>query len=544
MRERPGPSTPSHGVALSLMFTPPAPSSGRQRGRALVLLLREHARQQTPAPCTSLQCPHFGVCSGCTLDDAALIARPPLYERARAFFQEAFGYALPPPQSPPQVHHWRAMAKLAVRPDDASHPRIGLFRAGTHQVIDIPDCVVHHPLISTTVECVRRAMHEAGISAYDERQPLPFSLRYLQASVEQCTQRVQLTLVCHAEPPSADDASLPPVWQSFLANLIRRGEQVATSTAAPGASLWHSMWIHFQSNPGNAIFDTRHPGGVHRTWRQVYGDAPFVRDEPLAPSAGTRYPGAVMLFPPYAFRQANPVAFRRVIDDMILWCLGDDTESPRHALASAEGGIGVAEFCAGVGGLGQSVLLADAARAERTGRRRVRALWCSDVQGANAEAFWQAAAVNGLLSSDVADAPRIQYEEGSLEQLAARIQSGSVPCDVLLADPPRAGLGASFVRTALLGVDDRGRPRRSAAAERKPCTPQRFIYISCGFDAFVRDTQQFAAMRPSFTKTSAAGGGSTAPWRLRYARAYVLFPGSDHLEMLAVFDRKRPPRRP
>lgn len=50
---------------------------------------------------------------------------------------------------------------------------------------------------------------------------------------------------------------------------------------------------------------------------------------------------------------------------------------------------------------------------------------------------------------------------------------------------------------------------------------RRVVYVSCGFDALKRDAV-----------TLIAGG-----WTLRHTEGYVLFPGSDHVETLAVFDR-------
>lgn len=50
---------------------------------------------------------------------------------------------------------------------------------------------------------------------------------------------------------------------------------------------------------------------------------------------------------------------------------------------------------------------------------------------------------------------------------------------------------------------------------------RRVIYVSCGFDALKRDAL-----------TLLAGG-----WSLRHTEGFVLFPGSDHIETLAIFDR-------
>ena len=57
---------------------------------------------------------------------------------------------------------------------------------------------------------------------------------------------------------------------------------------------------------------------------------------------------------------------------------------------------------------------------------------------------------------------------------------------------------------------------------------RRLLYVSCGFPALARDLATLTAPRP---------GGRRPVWRLAHAEGHVLFPGSDHLETLAVFDR-------
>ena len=52
---------------------------------------------------------------------------------------------------------------------------------------------------------------------------------------------------------------------------------------------------------------------------------------------------------------------------------------------------------------------------------------------------------------------------------------------------------------------------------------RRLVYVSCGFDALARDCDSLL---------SNAGG-----WKLQSATGYVLFPGSDHVETICVFDR-------
>ena len=50
---------------------------------------------------------------------------------------------------------------------------------------------------------------------------------------------------------------------------------------------------------------------------------------------------------------------------------------------------------------------------------------------------------------------------------------------------------------------------------------RRVVYVSCGFDALKRDAMSLIA----------------AGWTLRHSEGFVLFPGSDHIETFAIFDR-------
>jgi len=54
-----------------------------------------------------------------------------------------------------------------------------------------------------------------------------------------------------------------------------------------------------------------------------------------------------------------------------------------------------------------------------------------------------------------------------------------------------------------------------------PRSLKRIIYVSCGFKALESDTAVLLQ----------------GPWKLAHAEGHVFFPGSDHVESLAIFDR-------
>jgi 23S rRNA (uracil1939-C5)-methyltransferase len=75
--------------------------------------------------------------------------------------------------------------------------------------------------------------------------------------------------------------------------------------------------------------------------------------------------------------------------------------------------------------------------------------------------------------------------------------------DFVIADPPRKGLDGTLL----------------AALCEAP--PSRFAYVSCDIDSFERDAAALAG-----------------PFRLARSAAYDLFPHTEHLEILGVFERR------
>lgn len=85
-------------------------------------------------PAKRLDCRHFEQCSGCTVDQ---VDQPPILEDARSFAARLgvrdYHFVVGAP------HGWRCRARLAVR-GSPERPVIGLFRAGTHIAINLPQC--------------------------------------------------------------------------------------------------------------------------------------------------------------------------------------------------------------------------------------------------------------------------------------------------------------------------------------------------------------------------------------------------------------------
>ena len=169
----------------------------------------------------NIDCPHFGPCSGCTLSKK--VNAPPALEVIR----KELGAT---PLHVEKITGWRTKAKLAVRSCKAAL-HIGLFCSGTHAVLEIPECRVHHPAINRSVLELKKILETERISAYDENKGL---LRYIQCQVDLKTEKIQLVLVWNTKPQI-----------HFQTSLIQKLSQL---------DLLHSLWFNFQPAKTNRIF--------------------------------------------------------------------------------------------------------------------------------------------------------------------------------------------------------------------------------------------------------------------------------------------------
>ncbi len=89
--------------------------------------------------------------------------------------------------------NYRASAKLVFgrKRDKIS---IGLYRRGSHQVVDSGDCPVHHPLINRIVAVVHDEVQRQGISIYSPKHQNGM-LRYLLIRVSPSNEKALVTFV-------------------------------------------------------------------------------------------------------------------------------------------------------------------------------------------------------------------------------------------------------------------------------------------------------------------------------------------------------------
>jgi tRNA/tmRNA/rRNA uracil-C5-methylase (TrmA/RlmC/RlmD family) len=218
-----------------------------------------------------LRCPHRPPCPGCPRFGEP--GWPPgAHARLRALANES---GLPAPA----LHEgapfgWRHRARLAVRGRAAS-PKVGLFEAGTHRIVDTPRCAVHHPAVNAVAAALRASIRHTGTTPYHEASQRGL-LRYVQIVIERESERAQVVLVCNDHAKASAEAL------------------AADLQARLGDGL-HSLWWN-----GNT---TRHNVILGPDWAQLSGPA-TVRE---------RIAGVDVFYGPGAFGQANlPLADRLV----------------------------------------------------------------------------------------------------------------------------------------------------------------------------------------------------------------------------------------
>jgi tRNA/tmRNA/rRNA uracil-C5-methylase (TrmA/RlmC/RlmD family) len=327
-----------------------------------------------------------------------------------------------------QTSGFRHRARLAIR-GRLGAPKIGLFELDTHHVVHIPNCVVQHPLINRVASVVRRALVDAQITSYSDRAHLGLA-RYLQVVVERRSQSAQVVLVGNSESAEPFDACF---------DLIR--ERL-------GSEL-HSLWFNSNCAPTNTILGS--------SFQHVCGPVSVVE----------QFGGAEVDYPPGAFGQNNLEVAERLIE---------------HVREDVPPGARVAEFYAGVGAIGLSIL------------PRVSAITMNEVSPQSL-----AGLEIGLAKLDSAERAKVSVVPGP----AGDACEAAADVQVVIADPPRKGLDPKL--TEYLAAH----------------APERFVYVSCGWESFLKDTAQLT------------GGGL----RLTAVTAFNLMPFTEHVETVARFER-------
>jgi 23S rRNA (uracil1939-C5)-methyltransferase len=373
-----------------------------------------------------MECPHRPPCPGCPR-----FGEPGIAPAARAALDAlARAHGLPEVAvASGATSGFRLRARLAIRGRQGS-PKVGMFQLGTHRVVPIPDCSVQHPLVNRVAAVVRRALVDADVSCYSEAVHDGLA-RYLQVVVERKSQTAQVVLV-------ANSPTVEPLARCLELIRERLGHEL------------HSLWFNANCDRSNTIL-----GPAFHQW---CGPGSVIE----------RFGGAAVHYPPGAFGQNNLDIAERIVE---------------HVRAQVPAGARVAEFHAGVGAIGLSVL-------PRIGEIRMNEVSPQSLQGLDL----------GLADLDPASRAKVRVFPGPASE-ACEAASGA---DVVIVDPPRKGLDRALVE--YLGEQP----------------PERLLYVSCGLESFLADAARLTA------------GGRL---RLRGLTAFNLMPFTEHVETVGCFER-------
>jgi tRNA/tmRNA/rRNA uracil-C5-methylase (TrmA/RlmC/RlmD family) len=442
---------------------------------------------------TALQCEHFQKCSGCTREWR--LDQPIILKEAKNFFDD---HGVPDfTFTSGSLWEWRCRGKLAVR-GTSENPQIGLYQEGTHNVVDIPYCRAHHPKINSAVQLLKEAIRELNVQPYDEVSGVG-DLRYVQMALTSYN-----TSLPSAERYSNGKVQVALVWNSrneisFSARKLASLSKFLWTKGGPMSvkHFIHSVWANFQTSRSNIIFGGR--------WRHLVGEQEFWE----------HIGGVDICLAPASFGQANTQAFNSLIYKLCKYV--------KH-------GSSVVELYAGVGIIGLSL----------ASSRKCRSVKCVEINKESKLPFEKSLArlpktLDCSISwhcADVSVAP-IHWLEGS---------------DIVVVDPPRKGLDASVI-DALQIASLRGqeaievlnrvekRPwlvrAQQASVKKESKTnwdetaswPEALIYVSCGWESFKQDCRALL---------------SNKAWHLENAHAFNFFPGTDSIEVLAIFKRGQP----
>lgn len=275
---------------------------------------------------------------------------------------------------------YRHRVRLSVR-GRVQSPKIGVFQEGSHALVDIPRCVVHHPLVNDVTAGLRQAIRATRTPPYSEAAHAGL-LRAVQVVVERSSQTAQVALVtCSNVPDPARD--------------------LLDATAELLGTRLHSLWWNGNPDRTNRVL------GPH--WNKHHGP------DAVVDSMG----GAEVHFPPDAFGQANPELALRIVDQIHDW---------------VPEGSRVLELYAGVGAIGLGLLRKGCeVTFNEVGPGSLEGL------ARGLEALAKQESSGSVSPSAVPRGARVLA--GPAEDFVDEAASA----DVVIVDPPRKGLGPDIV---------------------------------------------------------------------------------------------------
>jgi len=153
--------------------------------------------QPSPLRSTNPPCRDSADCFGCPLI-AMKYTEQKNWKRGMILAEMAkypglSGIVVHPLMSPDNLIHYRTTAKLTVA-GKFSEPFIGIYRRASHDVYDLEQCPIHHPLIDKVVDAVRKGIKKGKVQVYNPQSKMGL-LRYLVVRVSTHEKKAMVVFV-------------------------------------------------------------------------------------------------------------------------------------------------------------------------------------------------------------------------------------------------------------------------------------------------------------------------------------------------------------
>jgi len=428
---------------------------------------------RTRTTTASIECEHFDVCSGCTIKEN-FIENSESIQKAKTFFFES------EPKLDFDIHlgnvmKYRNKVKLACRNNLEGRIDFGLFAKGSHQIVPIPNCAVHHPSINLYAKILLVVLRELDIRAYGEDDSTG-ELRYVQFVAPDYLKQIsscQITLVWNAKEIS-DRCAL--VCEKFI---------TACEKLMPAGAGIHppSVYVNLNDSKVNTIFESNNFHLVSKGDEFIYGNG--------------------IAYGPGSFMQANLKEHLQTLRDVVKELENCSSNKNRR--------LRVLDLFAGSGAIGFWLA-------------KQKNLCVESIQfveiSPDIEKSWTRTKNSFFVNGDEDDCMsncdiKLDLHIAPADDVLKYVKN---ECDVVVVNPPRKGVGRKVLQ-ALCAKD---------------CEADVLIYISCNIKSFIAD---YNVLVNGDNKNDHQVTHDGNKWKLRTAKGYVYFPGSDHIETMAVFDK-------
>ncbi len=191
-----------------------------------------------PPAAGAAYCPHAPACAGCALIGTAYTQQLAIKRErviaALGAYPRLAGATIGTIGGSPRIFGYRNQVKLVAR-QARRGLLLGVYRPGTHQVVDVSRCAVHDARITQVLAGIRQAVEATNVPAYDERTGGGW-LRYVAVRTSAWKHSAQIILVVRDRQWSGEAA--------LLARLRR----------LPSV---RSVALNLNRSPGNVIFSDR-----------------------------------------------------------------------------------------------------------------------------------------------------------------------------------------------------------------------------------------------------------------------------------------------